>query len=130
MSRQVKQINLKRILQELGGLPCVKQMPENARQNLCRAFFVRAHNKEHTVQICTVNSHCRAPRLTTHGELSLPCVTGRCTAKKKQLTALTPIGALWPLPCADKKRTAIPTLCRAPRSKTHGNHLALPCVVS
>jgi hypothetical protein len=68
-----------------GGLPCAPDAPqrhENAWQRFCRSFFVRAHDKEHTVEFCTVNSHCRALHQRTHGELCLPCVTGRSTAKK------------------------------------------------
>jgi hypothetical protein len=44
---------------------------------------------------------------------------GEAHGKEKQLTAPTPNGMLQPLPCAGKKRTAIPTHCRAPQSKTH-----------
>jgi hypothetical protein len=47
---------------------------KNARQTLCRAFFIEAHGKGHTVAFCTVKSLCRAPRLTKHGKESLPCV--------------------------------------------------------
>jgi hypothetical protein len=52
---------------------------QNARQTLCRAFFVGAHDKGRTVAFYTVKRLCRAPRLTTHG-------------KKKQLTAPEPNG--------------------------------------
>jgi hypothetical protein len=59
--------------------------PHYGKQAVCRA--PRAHDKERTLYFCMVKSHCRAPCLTTHGELPLLCVTGRRTAKKKQLTA-------------------------------------------
>jgi hypothetical protein len=83
-----------------------RQRPKNARQSLCRAFLVGAHGKEHTVAICTVNSHCRAPYITRHGELCLSCVTGRRTAKKSNSRC--------------RPQTAWKDLCRAPRAKTHG----------
>jgi hypothetical protein len=72
-------------LRETGGLPCApgaRQRHKNAQQSFCGAFFIGTHGKRHTVAFCTVKSHCRAPCLTMHGELSLPCVMGRRTAKK------------------------------------------------
>jgi hypothetical protein len=60
-----------------------RQKQENARQSLYCVYSIGAHDKERMVDFCTVKSHCRAPSLTTHGELSLSCVTGRRTAKKK-----------------------------------------------
>jgi hypothetical protein len=89
-------------LRESRSLPGARQRQENARQSLCRAFFVRAHDKECTTDFCTVKSHCRAPSLTTHGELSLPCVAGRRTAKK-QLTTPVANDVKWHLPCASLK---------------------------
>jgi hypothetical protein len=44
-------------LRESWGLPCAsnaRQRLENARQSLCRAFFIEAHGKGHTVPYCTV----------------------------------------------------------------------------
>jgi hypothetical protein len=63
--------------------------PHYRKQAVCRA--PRAHDKERILDFGMVErildfgmvkSHCRAPCLTTHGELPLLCVTGRCTAKK------------------------------------------------
>jgi hypothetical protein len=73
-------------LRETCALSCVsgaRQRLENARQWLCRAFFVEAHGKGHTVVFCTVNSLCRAPSSITHGEQTLPCVT--CGARQTKV---------------------------------------------
>lgn len=102
----------------------------------------REHDKERTVDFCTVKSHCCAPCLTTHGELSLSCVMGRGTAKKsnswrrwqtscngfchappKKRTA-----KICPLPCATPTNARQThcfgqlywSLCRAPHQQTHG----------
>jgi hypothetical protein len=69
---------MQQTLPENQGLPCVsgtRQRLENARQSLCRAFVIEAHDKGHTADYYTVKSHCRAPSLTTHVEKSLSCVT-------------------------------------------------------
>jgi hypothetical protein len=57
---------------------------ENARQRFCCAFFVKAHDKGHTIAFCMVNSLCRAPSSITHGEQTLPCVT--CGARQTKVT--------------------------------------------
>jgi hypothetical protein len=73
-------------LRESRGLLCApsaRQGQENAQQRLYRVFSVGAHGKQCTVEFCTVNNYCRAPYLSTHGELSLSCITGRRTANKR-----------------------------------------------
>jgi hypothetical protein len=72
---------------------------------VCRAPRVhdkgrKTHGKKHMVEICTVKSHYRASSLTTHGELSLPCVAGRRMAKKSSSRR--------------RLQTAWNGLCRAP----------------
>jgi hypothetical protein len=106
-------------LRETGGLSCTtgaRQRPKNARQSLCRAFLVGAHGKEHTVAICTVNSHCRAPCITTHSELFLSCVTGRRPAKKSNSRC--------------RSQTAWKDLCRAPYEKRMAKKLPLSCTTT
>jgi hypothetical protein len=91
--------------------------------------FVGVHDKEHTVEFCTVNSHCRALRLTMHGELCLSCVTGRRAAKKSNWRRRGQTARYGLCRAPAEKRTAIPSLYRASWSKTHDNHLPLPCTM-
>lgn len=73
----------------------------------------REHDKERTVDFCTVKSHCCAPCLTTHGELSLSCVMGRGTAKKSYS---------W-----RRWQTSCNGFCHAPPKKRTAKICPLPC---
>jgi hypothetical protein len=117
-------------LRGTGGLSCTtgaRQMPKNARQSLCRAFLVGAHGKEHTVAICTVNSHCRAPCITTHSELSLPCVTGRRPAKKATHGVGRKRRGRTFVVHRTKNAWQRSYLCRAPQLKRTAKKLPLSC---
>jgi hypothetical protein len=115
---------------------------KNAWQRLCRAFFIEAHGKGHMVEFCTVNSHCRAPFPPTHGEKSLPCVTGGAWQKsdswrpfcKRRQRDLPCVGSTH-----DKKLAFVVRLtknawqrcrlCRAPRVKRTTKELFRPAVL-
>jgi hypothetical protein len=88
------------------------------------------HDKGRLVDLCTVNSHCRAPSPPTHGEKSLSCVMDRARQKKVTHGARVANGVDWGFAVRREQNARQRfCLCRAPTKKRMTKNWPLPCAL-